>query len=168
MFTKGRNKKKVRQRNDEEKETETPATASNVQPPIKRRKYKFTRSNLVQETPTVKNDSRLMPEESRRSDSESKECLGQNFERNQQRLTDVDNEERKEGSASHSEKKCFPIFNRSTENSGMAEREKVLNRKSKTKISPPTFKYNKISDHFKPKPRRPNDPKDDEKRGPGS
>ena len=109
-----------------------------------------------------------MPEESRQSDSESKECLGQNYERNQQRLTDVDNEERKEGSASNSEKKCFPVLNISTENLGIAEREKVLNRKKKVKISPPTFKYKKISDHFKPKPRRPNDPKDDEKRGPGS
>ena len=27
---------------------------------------------------------------------------------------------------------------------------------------------NKISDHFKPKPRRPNDPNDEDKRGPGS
>ena len=31
-----------------------------------------------------------------------------------------------------------------------------------------TFKYNKISDHFKPKPRRPNDSKDEGKSGPGS
>ena len=89
-------------------------------------------------------------------------------ERNQQRLTDVDNEERKEGSASHSEKKCFPVFNRSTENSGIAEREKVVNKKKQVKINPPTFKFNKISDHFKPKPRRPNDSKDEDKRRPGS
>ena len=41
-------------------------------------------------------------------------------------------------------------------------------KKGKVKISPPTFKYNKISDHFKPKPKRPNDPKDEDKRGPGS
>ena len=80
----------------------------------------------------------------------------------------VDHEERKEGSPSNSDKKCFPIFDRNTEYSGITEREKVVSRKKQVKISPPTFKYNKISDHFKPKPRRPNEPKDEDKRGPGS
>ena len=102
-----------------------------------------------------------------KSDTESKECLSKKNEKNQQRLTNVDHEEKKEGSAPISEKKCFPIFNRNAENSGSVEREKVSKR-SKVKISPPTFKYNKISDHFKPKPRRPNDSEDEEKRGPGN
>ena len=170
MFARGRNKKKVRQRNDDdEKEAETPATASNAQPPpIKRRKYKFKRSPLAQENSTVQQDSSLMPEEREKSETERKECLGQNKERCQQGLINVDHDKRKEGSASNSEKKCFPIFNRSTENSGIAEREKVVSRKKQVKISPPTFKCNKISDHFKPKPRRPNEPKDEDKRGPGS
>ena len=109
-----------------------------------------------------------MSEESLRTETERKECLGKNNDRNQQRLTNVDHEEKKEGLAPNSEKKCFPIFNRSTENSGIAEREKVSSKKGRVKISPPTFKYNKISDHFKPEPRRPNDSKDEEKRGPGS
>ena len=109
-----------------------------------------------------------MPEERNKSDSERKESLGQNNESNQQRLTNVEHEERKEGSASKSDQKCFPIFDRNAECSGIAERERVSNKKGKVKISPPTFKYNKISDHFKPKPKRPNDPKDEDKRGPGS
>ena len=52
--------------------------------------------------------------------------------------------------------------------SGITEREKVVSRKKQVKISPPTFKYNKISDHFKPKPIGPNEPKDEDKRRPGS
>ena len=44
----------------------------------------------------------------------------------------------------------------------------MSSKKGRVKISPPTFKYNKISDHFKPKPRRPNDSEDEEKRGPGN
>ena len=116
---------------------------------------------------TVQHDSRLMPEERNKSDSERKESIGQNNESNQQRLKNVEHEERKEGSASKSELKCFPIFDRNAECSGIAERERVANRRRKVKISPPTFNYNKISDHFKPKP-RPNDPKDENRRGPGS
>ena len=124
--------------------------------------------HFVKQNSTVQQDSSLVPEEREKSETERKECLGQNKERCQQRLINVDHDKRKEGSASNSEKKCFPLFNRSTENSGIAKREKVLNRKSKAKISPPTFKYDKISDHFKPKPRRPNDSKDEDKRRPGS
>ena len=71
-------------------------------------------------------------------------------------------------SASNSDKKCFPIFDRNTEYSGITEREKVVSRKKQVKIIPPTFKYNKISDHFKPKPIGPNEPKDEDKRRPGS
>ena len=52
-----------------------------------------------------------------------------------------------------SDTKSFPIFNRN------AERERVLNKNRRV---------NKISDHFKPKPKRPNDPKDEDKRGPGN
>ena len=50
ILTRERNRKKVRQRiDDEDREAETPAAASNAQPPpIKRRKYKFKRSPLQQ------------------------------------------------------------------------------------------------------------------------
>ena len=109
-----------------------------------------------------------MPEESKKSDTERKESLGQNTESNQQRLTNVDHEEKKEGPASKSDEKCFPIFDRNAECSGITKSERVSNKKGKVKIIPPTFKYNKISDHFKPKPKRPNDPKDEDRRGPGS
>ena len=87
----------MRQRNDDEdREAETPAAAPNAQPPpIKRRKYKFKRHQLTQENATVQQDSRLMPEERKKAVTERKESLGKNNESKQQRLTDVDHEERK-------------------------------------------------------------------------
>ena len=70
-----------------------------------------------------------------------------------------------EGPDSNSDQKYFPVFSQIIVRSEV-KREKDRPRKSKqTKIIPPTFNYNKISDHFS---KLPNDQRDDERRGRGS
>ena len=155
-----RGRKKVRHRTDDDEDTdgeaETPPTASVTQPP-KRRKYKPKKH--------VQNKPRMMPEERRSNDIVDSDSTEKKPSSDQQEPINVQNNLRMEGPDSNSDQKYFPLFSRNIVRSEV-KREKDRPRKSKqTKIIPPTFNYNKISDHFS---KLPNDQRDDEKRGRGS
>ena len=78
---------------------------------------------------------------------------------------------KKEGSASESGQKYFPLFSQSIDGSSEVKRERGKNRKpaKQKSLTPPTFNHHKISKYFSPKigTKLPNEREDEERRGHG-
>ena len=160
-----RGKKKVRHRtdDDEEKDEEVEtSTASVVQPPLnKRRKYKTKKH--------VPNKASIMPEVRNRTDMVGSDSSEQTQSHDQQEPVNVQHNLRREGPASNSDQKYFPLFSQSIACPEVKKGRGRPRKPNQIKIIPPTFNYLKISDHFRHKTdyKLPNEPKDEEKRGRG-
>ena len=128
ILSKERCRKKVRYRTDDDEDkdggADTPTTAPAAEPPLnKRRKYKPQR--------LVQNKSSKMPEEKKGKDKEGLESLEKKDSHDQQEPVNSQHNLRKDGQASNSDQKYFPLFSQSIARSSEVKREKGRPRKPK-------------------------------------
>ena len=145
LFLKMRDRRKVRERtDDEDREAGTPASASRAQPPpVKRRKYKISRTNVDQKSRSETNDRNRM----------RKDCpasLDQTPDTDQHHDDNVKHKDEEMLDSNSRSRRCFPIFNFKTKQSkvgGGGEKTKTVR---KVKVIPKNYNYKKITEHFKP------------------
>ena len=116
LFLRMRDRRKVRERtDDEDREAGTPASASRAQPPpVKRRKYKISRTNVDQKSRSETNDRNIM----------RKDCpasLDQTPDTDQHHGCNVRQKDEEMLNSNSGSNKCFPIFNFKTKQNKVGE-----------------------------------------------